>query len=133
MLNSISWFKATVIQLNPMLMMLQTIKHEANQLLNIDASLDGILSAWLSKLMTTDSPILSYETLSRRHNTAFTYSLQSNHVTRRHSDTLVDCLIHTKVRLRDKLHLILMTSDSLTDKLCKMIINAMLLSRLHNH
>lgn len=59
MLDGISWLKATVIQLNTMLMMLQTIKHEAHQLLYIDTSLDGILSARISKLMTTDSPIQS--------------------------------------------------------------------------
>lgn len=29
---------------------------------------------------------------------------------------LLDCLIHTMVRFRDKLHLILMTCDSFTDK-----------------
>ena len=40
---------------------------------------------------------------------------ESNHITRRHSDTLVDSLIHTMVWLRDKLHLILMTGESLTD------------------
>lgn len=51
---------------------------------------------------------------------------ESNHITRRHPDTLVDSLIHTMVRFRDKLHLILMTCDSLTDKLSKIIINAML-------
>lgn len=51
---------------------------------------------------------------------------ENNHITRRHSDTLVDSLIHTMVRSRNKLHLILMTYDSLTDKLSKMIINAML-------
>ena len=39
---------------------------------------------------------------------------QSNHITRRHSDTFVDSLIHTMVRLRDKLHLFLMTGDCLT-------------------
>ena len=54
-----------------MLMMLQTIKHEAHQLLYIDTSLDGILSARISKLMTTDSPIQSGEvtilTLSEYH------------------------------------------------------------------
>ena len=74
MLNSIGWFKATVIQLYPMLMMLQTIKHEAHQLLYIDASLDSILSTWISKLMTTDSPIQSGEitilTLSEYHTRA---------------------------------------------------------------
>ena len=42
---------------------------------------------------------------------------QSNHITRRHSDTLVDSLIHTIVWLRDKLHLILMSYDSRTDNL----------------
>lgn len=51
---------------------------------------------------------------------------ESNHITRRHPDALVDSLIHTMVRFRDKLHLILMTCDSLTDKLSKIIINAML-------
>lgn len=51
---------------------------------------------------------------------------ESNHITRRHSDTLVDSLTLTMVWLRDKLHLILITGDSLTDKLSKMIINAML-------
>jgi hypothetical protein len=61
MLNSITRLEATVIQLNTMLMMLQTIKHEANQFLYIDTSLDGILSARVSKLMTTDSPIQSGE------------------------------------------------------------------------
>ena len=40
---------------------------------------------------------------------------ESNHITRRHSETLVDSLIHTLVWFRDKLHLILMTGDSLTD------------------
>ena len=48
---------------------------------------------------------------------------QSNHITRRHSDTLVDSLIHTMVRFRDKLHLILITGDSLTDNLDRMIIS----------
>ena len=51
--------------------MLQTIKHEAHQLLYIDTSLDGILSAMVSKLMTTDSPIQSGKvtilTLSEYH------------------------------------------------------------------
>ena len=42
-------------------MMFQTIKHETNQLLYIYTSLDGILSARVSKLMTTDSPIQSGE------------------------------------------------------------------------
>ena len=71
MLNSISRLEATVIQLNTMLMMLQSIQHEAHQFLYIDTSLDGILSAWVSKLMTTDSPIQSGEvtilTLSEYH------------------------------------------------------------------
>ena len=71
MLNGISWFKATVIQLNTMFMMLQSIQHEANQFLYIDTSLDGILSTWVSKLMTTYSPIQSSEitilTLSEYH------------------------------------------------------------------
>ena len=44
-----------------MLMMFQTIQHEANQFLYIDTSLDGMLSARVSKLMTTDSPIQSGE------------------------------------------------------------------------
>ena len=61
MLNSISRFEATVIQLNTMFMMFQAIQHEANQFLYIDTSLDGILSARVSKLMTTDSPIQSGE------------------------------------------------------------------------
>ena len=39
---------------------------------------------------------------------------QSNHITRRQSDTLVDSLIHTLVRFWDKLHLFLMIGDSLT-------------------
>lgn len=39
---------------------------------------------------------------------------ESNHITRRHSDTLVDSLIHTMVRFRDKLHLNFMIGDSLT-------------------
>lgn len=60
-LNGISRFKATVIQLYTMLMMFQAIQHEANQFLYIDTSLDGILSARVSKLMTTDSPIQSGE------------------------------------------------------------------------
>ena len=61
MLNSISRLETTVIQLNTMFMMFQAIQHEANQFLYIDTSLDGILSAWVSKLMTTDSPIQSGE------------------------------------------------------------------------
>ena len=61
MLNGISWFKATVVQLYTMFMMFQAIQHVANQFLYIDASLDGILSAWVSKLMTTDCPIQSGE------------------------------------------------------------------------
>ena len=71
MLNSISRLEATVIQLNTMFMMFQAIQHEANQFLYIDTSLDGILSARVSKLMTTDSPIQSGEitilTLSEYH------------------------------------------------------------------
>ena len=71
MLDGISRFEATVIQLNTMFMMFQAIQHEANQFLYIDASLDGILSARVSKLMTTDSPIQSGEitilTLSEYH------------------------------------------------------------------
>lgn len=51
---------------------------------------------------------------------------ESNHITRRHSDTLIDSLTLTMVWLRDKLHMILIIGDSLTDKLSKMIINAML-------
>ena len=61
MLNGISRLEATVVQFNTMLMMFQAIQHEANQFLYIDTSLDGILSAWISKLMTTDSPIQSGE------------------------------------------------------------------------
>ena len=29
---------------------------------------------------------------------------ESNHITRRHSDTIVDSLIHTMVKFRDKLY-----------------------------
>ena len=50
-----------------------------------------------------------------RISTHTTHSHESNHITRRHPDTLVDSLIHTMVWFRDKLHLILMTCDSRTD------------------
>ena len=50
-----------------------------------------------------------------RISTHTTHSHESNHITRRHSDTLVDSLINTIVWFRDKLHLILMTCDSRTD------------------
>ena len=50
-----------------------------------------------------------------RISTHTTHSHESNHITRRHSDTLVDSLINTMVWFRDKLYLILMTCDSRTD------------------
>ena len=50
-----------------------------------------------------------------RISTHTTHSHESNHITRRHSDTLVDSLINTIVWFRDKLYLILMTCDSRTD------------------
>ena len=50
-----------------------------------------------------------------RISTHTTHSHESNHLTRRHSDTLVDSLINTIVWFRDKLYLILMTCDSRTD------------------
>lgn len=42
-LNGISRFEATVIQLNTMFMMFQTIQHEANQLLYIDDCSDSMV------------------------------------------------------------------------------------------
>ena len=50
-----------------------------------------------------------------RISTHTTHSHESNHITRRHPDTLVDSLINTIVWFRDKLYLILMTCDSRTD------------------
>ena len=47
---------------------------------------------------------------------------KSYHITSRHPNTLVDSLIHTMVWLRDKLHLILMTCDSLTDNLSRLVL-----------
>ena len=39
-----------------------------------------------------------------RISTHATHSHESNHITRRHSDTIVDSLIHTMVKFRDKLY-----------------------------
>ena len=42
---------------------------------------------------------------------------KTNHVSRRHPDSLVDSLIHTVVRLGNKLHPVLMSGDGLLDYL----------------
>ena len=49
---------------------------------------------------------------------------QADDVTCSSPDSLVDSLIHTMVWLRDKLHLILMTSDSLTDNLSRLVLRS---------
>ena len=68
MLNGISWLKATVINLQASILILHSSfftlhfrfpQKKTDKLLYIDTSLDGILSARVSKLMTTDSPIQS--------------------------------------------------------------------------
>ena len=59
--------------------------------------------------------LIPYFLTLSRISTHTTHSHESNHITRRHPDTLVDSLIHTMVWFRDKLHLILMTCDSRTD------------------
>ena len=70
MLNGISRLKATVINLQASILILHSSfftlhfrfpQKETDKLLYIDTSLDGILSARVSKLMTTDSPIQSGE------------------------------------------------------------------------